>query len=81
MPAEFWDRVELAIFELWRLPSQPLDQEAFCTVLSKFDNLSFGKDFSNLLSPKDIIEFLDSDDFQYDDLFAWKSRAALDKSV
>jgi hypothetical protein len=81
MPAEFWSRVELAIFELCRLPSQPLDQEAFCTVLSKFDNLSFGKDFSNLLSPKDIIEFLDSDDFQYDDLFAWKSRAALDKSV
>ena len=70
----FWDKVSIAVFELWRLPSpKQYDVEKFKKILSSFDNLRFVGRSNVLISVGDVIEYLSHTDYEHDDLIAWNN--------
>jgi FkbM family methyltransferase len=69
-PMETWNRVDLAVVELWRIKKPYFDQEAFCRRLDAFTNKSIG--LGNHNTTLEILEFLQGDDWRYDDLYLWR---------
>lgn len=72
IPDEFWKATRMASFELWRLPENDYDQDAFARALSWFNNLTLGSQFGRTVSPSEVIAYLQGEDMKSDDLFAWK---------
>jgi len=71
----FWDKVSIAVFELWRLPSpKQYDVEKFKKILSSFDNLRFVGKSNAFISVEDVIEYLSHTDYAHDDLIAWNNQ-------
>lgn len=68
---EFWSRVKLAIFELWRLPDNEFDEERFEKILSQFHNRRFEQALNENLTPSQIIDYLKGEDKKFTDLFCW----------
>jgi FkbM family methyltransferase len=69
-PLEIWDRVDVAIVELWRIKKPYFDQAAFCRRIEAFPNKSIG--LGNRNTTADILEFLSGDDWHYADLYLWR---------
>ena len=69
-PMEVWDRVDVAVVELWRIKKPYFDHEAFCQRLDAFANKSIG--IGNRNTTAEILEFLGSDDWRHDDLYLWR---------
>ncbi len=74
IPTWFWEKVSIAIFELWRLPpsdSNIFNMEFFENVISRFSNLRFKRNLDLAVSVSDVVEFLSHSDRKHDDLIAW----------
>lgn len=68
----FWHRVKVAVFELWRLPGKRYDPGRFAQLLDTFPNKMLEKSPEARLSTAQILEYLDSTDGAFDDLYAWR---------
>lgn len=69
---EFWRRVKVGIFELWRLPEKKYDFDKFYKILELFPNKAFEKNPETKVSSMDVINYLAADDKLFDDLYFWR---------
>ena len=69
-PLEIWERVDVAIIELWRIRKPDFDRAAFASRIDGFPNNSIG--IGNCRATADIFEYLDGDDYHHDDLYLWR---------
>ncbi len=69
-PMALWERVDIAIVELWRIEKPAFDRDAFCTRIEQFDNKSIG--LHRPASTGDVLEYLDGTDWEHDDLYLWR---------
>jgi FkbM family methyltransferase len=69
-PMEVWDRVDVAVVELWRIKKPYFDREAFCQRLDAFTNKSIG--IGNHSTTTEILRFLEGNDWRHDDLYLWR---------
>jgi FkbM family methyltransferase len=69
---EFWDRVDSAVFELWRIKKPTFDVDKFKAVLDMFPNKVFEKRMNVNLNTEGVIEYLSANDGLFDDLWCWK---------
>lgn len=72
LPGQFWKRVDLTVFEGWRIPKPEFDAEAFRKVLEAFDFIYLVRSRNKVLdriSPADCIEYLSGDDRKWGDVF------------
>lgn len=70
----FWEKVSIAVFELWRLPSpKQYDTKLFEQIISGFDNLRFLHKLAEPVAPFEVSEFLAHSDDVHADLIAWKN--------
>ena len=72
IPMEFWSKVRMASFELWRLPDSDYDEEGFARVLGQFDHVMFESSFGRDASPAEVIQYLRGRDMKDDDLYVWR---------
>src|SRR6185312_12386817 len=68
-PAEIWDRVDLAIVELWRIRKPAFDRTVFFDRIDAFPNKSIGR--GNRSTTADVMDFLKGDDWHFEDLYLW----------
>jgi FkbM family methyltransferase len=69
----FWDNVNGAIFELWRIPGKDFDADRLAQILDRFANKVFDKQPGSNVSSSQVIQYLQSTDRQFDDLLVWRS--------
>jgi FkbM family methyltransferase len=69
-PQEVWDRVDIAIVELWRIRKPAFDRSAFLRRIDGFAYKSIGIDHAH--STKDVAAFLDGEDWEHADLYLWR---------
>jgi len=69
-PMAIWDRVDVALMEMWRIGKPAYDRQAFHDRLTAFPNRRLG-DRENV-SPDEIIDYLAGDDWQFQDLLMWR---------
>jgi FkbM family methyltransferase len=71
-PLDFWDHVDLAVVEIWRLPKPACDRERFRQILDKFTGRRMGE-FGELATTEEILAFsFGPRDGKSADLFLWK---------
>ena len=69
---DFWRRVRVGIFELWRLPGKNYDRDRFAQILDSFPYRIFEKHPDRNLSASEVIRYLDGVDMEFDDLYVWR---------
>jgi FkbM family methyltransferase len=69
-PMEVWDRIDVAVVELWRINKPHFDREMFCRRLDAFSNKSIGG--GSRSTTAEILDFLQGDDWRHDDLYLWR---------
>ena len=69
-PMQIWDRVELAVIELWRIRKPAFDREAFRRRIEAFPNRSIG--LGQRHTTDDILAFLSGEDWHHADLYLWR---------
>ena len=69
---DFWQRVKVGIFELWRLPGKRYDRERLARMLDAFPNKMLEKAPQEHLSTGQVLQFLESADQAFDDLYVWR---------
>jgi hypothetical protein len=68
MPLSFWDRVDVLLFEGWRIAKPDFDLEAFAAVLHSFPHAYYTKrGRARATSAEKIMEYLDADDRKWAD--------------
>lgn len=68
----FWDRVDVAVIELWRIDKPRFDVEAFTAVLDSFPNKVALADPGAPLTTREVMQYLAGRDRQFADLGMWK---------
>jgi FkbM family methyltransferase len=72
LPLRFWQRVDLAVFEGWRIPKPTFDTNAFRSVLDSFDHIYLIRNRGKGLEPIDAsscIEYLSATDRKWGDIY------------
>jgi FkbM family methyltransferase len=69
-PEEVWERVDLAIIELWRIAKPAFDRDIFARRVEAFPNRAIGHRAG--VSVADILDYLSGDDQQFADLYLWR---------
>lgn len=69
-PFEIWNRVDVALMEMWRISKPEYDREAFCARLESFPNRQLGG--REGVSVAEVVEYLSGDDWQFQDLLLWR---------
>ncbi|MEJ0018698.1 MAG: FkbM family methyltransferase [Acetobacteraceae bacterium] len=69
-PMELWQRIDVAVVELWRIRKPSFDQAEFARRMDDFPNRSIG--VGNRSSTADILDYLSGDDWQFEDLYLWR---------
>jgi FkbM family methyltransferase len=69
-PLDIWNRVDVAIVELWRIKKPFFDQADFYRRIEAFPNKSIGIGHRNTAA--EILEYLNGDDYEYADLYLWR---------
>lgn len=69
-PSDVFDRIEIAIMELWRIAKPAFDLDVFAARLDAFPNKRLGPETP--CATEEVLEFLKGDDWQHEDLFLWK---------
>lgn len=69
-PLDIWNKVDMAIVELWRINKPDFDRAEFCLRLEAFPNKTLGID--NRCTSSDILEYLQGDDYAHTDLYLWR---------
>lgn len=70
VPADIWERVDVAIMELWRIAKPDFDKDEFCRKIMSFEHRSLGERVG--VTPAEVMEYLTSDDWQFKDLLLWR---------
>jgi FkbM family methyltransferase len=70
VPLALWERVDLAILELWRIAKPDFDRDAFRDRLAAFPHLSIGID--RPASVEDVMAYLAGGDYGFEDLYLWR---------
>jgi FkbM family methyltransferase len=68
-PREIWDRVDVALLEMWRIAKPEYERDAFRERLEAFPNRALG---GCQVSVPEIIDYLAGDDWQFKDLLLWR---------
>ncbi len=69
-PMQIWDRVELAVIELWRIRKPAFDGDAFRRRMEAFPNRSIG--LGQRHDTDQILAFLSGTDWHHADLYLWR---------
>ena len=69
VPDAIWDRIQLAVIELWRIQKPDFDRAAFRRRIASFPSRTIGK---TAASVEDILDYLSGSDWQHDDLYLWR---------
>jgi FkbM family methyltransferase len=69
-PIEIWNRIDIAIVELWRIKKPNFDHVSFADRISAFPNKSIG--LGNRNTTDNVLEFLNGDDRRHADLYLWR---------
>jgi FkbM family methyltransferase len=69
---KFWEKVECASFELWRIEKPELNKDKFIQILNQFPNKSFQYGNKSLLSNDEILNYMSGKDGNHEDLLCWK---------
>ncbi len=69
-PWDIWERVEVAVIELWRIDKGRVTPEGFLERIAHFPNLSLGLD--RPVTVAEIADYLAADDHLHDDLLLWR---------
>ncbi|MGO9991000.1 MAG: FkbM family methyltransferase [Steroidobacteraceae bacterium] len=69
-PWRFWRRIRLAVVELWRIQKPEFDRDEFQRKISDFPFMSIG--INNIVTPPDVMNYLNSNDRRYEDLYLWR---------
>jgi FkbM family methyltransferase len=68
-PMEIWNRVQVALIEIWRIAKPDYDRAAFEERVASFPNRLLG---GREVTAADVLDYLSSDDWQFDDLLLWR---------
>jgi FkbM family methyltransferase len=71
VPDALWDRVDLAIVELWRIDKPAFDEDEFRRRIAAFPHRGIGST-RNQVSVEDVMEYLAGRDYAYSDLYLWR---------
>lgn len=69
-PWEIWNKVEVAVIELWRIRKPEFDRDAFTARIASFPNISVGGETAGTV--EDVLAYLDADDWRHTDLYLWR---------
>jgi FkbM family methyltransferase len=70
VPDALWDRVDLAILELWRIAKPGFDRDIFRHRLAAFANLSIGVD--RPVGVEEVMDYIAGEDYAFEDLYLWR---------
>jgi FkbM family methyltransferase len=70
VPDAVWERVDLAILELWRIAKPGFDRDAFRRRMAAFPNLSIG--VARPAGVEEVMDYLSGDDYGFEDLYLWR---------
>jgi FkbM family methyltransferase len=70
VPDALWDRVDVAIIELWRIAKPAFDREALRRRLAAFPNRAIG--LAGQASVAEVMDYLDGRDYTFSDLYLWR---------
>ena len=68
-PLEIWDKVDIAIVELWRIRKPNFDRAAFLRRIDMFKYKSIGS--GNCSTTNEVLDYLTGDDWCHSDLYLW----------
>ena len=69
-PMDIWQRIDVALIEIWRIAKPPFDPAELRARLACFPNRQLGDEMN--VSVEQIMEYLSADDWQFKDLLMWK---------
>lgn len=70
VPDALWERVDLAIIELWRIAKPEFDRDVLRRRLAAFPHRSIG--LAGTASVDEVIAYLDGRDYGFSDLYLWR---------
>jgi len=65
---QFWIRVKVAVFELWRIPGKTYDRNRFISILDSFPQKVFQSKPTLNVGSNSVVEYLNGTDGAFDDL-------------
>jgi FkbM family methyltransferase len=68
-PWDIWERIEVALIEIWRIVKPEYDREALFERIDLFPNRQLG---GHDVTASDVLEYLSGDDYMFQDLLLWK---------
>jgi len=69
VPLEIWDRVDVALIEMWRIDKPEYDRRAFCDRIESFPNRQLG---DRMVTTSEVMDYLSEKDWQFLDLLLWR---------
>ena len=69
-PWEVWNRVDVAVMELWRIRKPTDTRQRFLDKIGCFPNISLGLDQN--VTVADVAAYLDNEDWNHEDLYVWR---------
>ena len=69
---QFWHRVKVAVFELWRISGKTYDRNRFTSILDSFPYKVFQSKPTVNVGSSSVIEYLSGTDGAFDDLVLWR---------
>ncbi len=69
-PFEIWQRIDVALIELWRIAKPEFDHDALRLRIGSFPNRQLGRERG--ISPEAILHYLSADDWKHEDLLLWR---------
>ncbi|NOC85757.1 MULTISPECIES: FkbM family methyltransferase [unclassified Ruegeria] len=69
-PMEIWERIDVALIEIWRIEKPDFDMDALRARFESFPNRQLGDEKD--ISVDEIIEYLSGSDWQFKDLLMWR---------
>lgn len=70
VPDAIWDRVDMAILELWRIAKPDFNHEVFRRRIAAFPNRTIGA--GNRATADEVMEYLGGRDWTFSDLYLWR---------
>jgi FkbM family methyltransferase len=68
----FWEKVQCAALELWRIKKPTFDEEKLEVILNSFTFKAFESNPSRIVQTNEVFEYLSALDGNFDDLLCWR---------
>jgi FkbM family methyltransferase len=69
-PMEIWERVDVALMEMWRIAKPDFDRDAFRERIESFPNRQLGS--VGGVTASEILDYLRAEDWQFQNLLLWR---------